>query len=169
MAFTLFLPGSWHSPLHCQNFGESIRYLSSCAGNARFRNFQLEARMEERIDILEEQLENGSATCISDDECSGLPQCADNGYGNECYCQLPMGVCDGDFLAESETGHCVKPHLGCNRSMGIIMATHSVLKLLQSTSCVIFVQTLIVAFLSLSMPINLHHPTWSNRKSHCIC
>ncbi|KAK1733883.1 hypothetical protein QTG54_015410 [Skeletonema marinoi] len=27
-----------------------------------------------------------------------------------------MGVYDGDFLAESETGHCVKPHLGCNRS-----------------------------------------------------
>mmetsp|Transcript_4340 Transcript_4340/g.6499 ORF Transcript_4340/g.6499 Transcript_4340/m.6499 type:complete len:160 (-) Transcript_4340:107-586(-) len=96
-----------------------VTVLTASAGNARLRNFQLKQeidRMEERIDMLEEQLETGSATCISDDECSGLPQCADNGYGNECYCQLPMGVCDGDFLVESETGHCVKPHLGCNRS-----------------------------------------------------
>ncbi|KAL7494998.1 hypothetical protein ACHAWT_003587 [Skeletonema menzelii] len=97
-----------------------IAALTASAGNAaKLRNFQLQREidlMEERIDMLEEQLESKSATCTSDDECSGLPHC-DNGYGNECYCELPMGVCDGDFLAESETGHCVKPRLGCTKSL----------------------------------------------------
>lgn len=86
---------------------------------ARLRNFELQREinlLEERIDTLEEQLKSGSATCTTDDECSGLPHC-DNGYGNECYCELPMGICDGDCLAASETGHCVKPHLGCNKSL----------------------------------------------------
>lgn len=98
-----------------------IATLTASAGignAAKLRNFQLQHEiniMEERIDNLEEQLESSSATCITDDECSGLPQC-DNGYGNGCFCQLPMGVCDGDFLADGETGYCVKPHLGCNRS-----------------------------------------------------
>jgi ABC-type Co2+ transport system permease subunit len=44
-----------------------------------------------------------------------------------------------------------------------ITATHLVLKLLQLTSCAIFVQTLIAPFLSLPMTMNLHHPTWSNQ------
>ena len=93
---------------------------ASTAEAARLRNsFQLQREinlLEERIDTLEEQLKSGSATCATDDECSGLPHC-DNGYGNECYCELPMGVCDGEFLAENDTGRCVKPHLGCNRSL----------------------------------------------------
>lgn len=100
-------------------FTTLLLLIAASAGNAaRLRNFQLQHEidiLEERIDTLEEQLESSSATCTSDDECSGLPEC-DNGYGNGCYCQLPMGVCDGDDLADGETGHCVKPHLGCNRS-----------------------------------------------------
>jgi hypothetical protein len=47
--------------------------------------------------------------------------------------------------------------------MGIITATHLVLKLLEPTSCAMSVQTLIVPFLSLPMLMNLHHPTWSNQ------
>ena len=72
-------------------------------------------------------------------------------------------------IASSRTWDAIEALNQSLDAMGNIMATHPVLKLLRLTSCVIFVQTLIVAFLSLSMPINLHHPTWSNRKSHCIC
>ena len=95
---------------------------TTSASNARLRNtYQLQHeinRMEERIDMLEQQLENSSSTsCTFDEECSDLPQC-DNGYGgNQCYCQLPMGVCDGQFLTEQQTGHCVKQRFGCNRSL----------------------------------------------------
>ena len=77
-----------------------VAALTASAGTgnaARLRNFELQREinlLEERIDTLEEQLKSGSATCTTDDECSGLPHC-DNGYGNECYCELPMGVCDG--------------------------------------------------------------------------
>ena len=90
---------------------------TASAGNAaRLRNFQLQHEvdlMEQRIDMLEAQLEeSGSSACTSHDECSGLPACD----GNVCYCQLPMGVCNGDFLAESESGHCVKKRFGCDRS-----------------------------------------------------
>lgn len=94
------------------------------ASNARLRNFELKHeidRMEERIDMLEQQLENSSSTsCTFDDGCSDLPQC-DNGYGNQCYCQLPMGVCDGQFLTERQSGHCVRPRFGCNRSLKPVM------------------------------------------------
>ncbi len=76
--------------------------------------------------MLEEQLDASSSgassatSCTFDDECIVLSQC-NNGFGNECYCQLPMGVCDGQLLRERETGHCVRPHLGCNRSLKPVM------------------------------------------------